>query len=147
MAVQTLIDDYLKLEREKIEQLIYGVEPIKIDVKGPYHIDYAKTFGPRTTYPQAIVKLNNEKENKKMNAKRCDRCGRLYIETQETIKVYLCGRVTEYEKETYAPEKIKELNTFNIKVVLNSTDGMDMCPDCRKLLTEFFESGAEENKE
>lgn len=90
-------------------------------------------------------KTNNEKEKEKMNAKRCDRCGKLYIPTDDApIRAYLCGRVTEHEKETYLPEKNKEFNTFNIKITLNSIDTVDMCPECREKLKEFFESGADE---
>lgn len=92
-------------------------------------------------------KLNTEKEKEKMNAKRCDRCGKLYMEDHEQIHVYLCGRVNDHEKETYTPEKIKEFNTYHINVVINSSNTMDMCPDCCKKLKEFFESGADEAKE
>lgn len=117
-----------------------------IDIKDC--IDYARCFGLRTTYPQAVVKLNNEKENEKMDAKKCDRCGKLYIETNEPIRAFLYCRVTDGEKATYTPEKIKELNTYNINIKLNNTGrDMDMCPSCRKKLMEFFESGIEETKE
>lgn len=92
-------------------------------------------------------KLNTEKEKEKMNAKRCDRCGKLYMEDHEQIHVYLCGRVNDGEKKTYTPEKIKEFNTYHINVVINSSNTMDMCPDCCKKLKEFFESGADEAKE
>lgn len=82
-----------------------------------------------------------------MDAKKCDRCGKLYIETHEGIRAFLNGRVSNGEKETYTPEKTKEINTYNIKVVLNSISAMDLCPECREKLKNFFESGLEEAKE
>ena len=94
-----------------------------------------------------------------MNAKRCDRCGKLYLESlkleeenlkmedHEHINAYLCGRVNDHDKEIYTPEKIKDFNTYHISVVINSSNTMDMCPECREKLKNFFESGADEAKE
>ena len=81
-----------------------------------------------------------------MNAKRCDRCGKLYVPTNDApIRVYLCGRVTEHEKETYLPEKNKEFNTYDISIRLNNSgSNIDMCPECREKLKNFFESGEDE---
>ena len=95
--------------------------------------------------PYCKIELNNEKEKEKMNAKKCDRCGELYMETREhDIRVYLCGRVTENEKETYTPEKIKGFNTYDISIKINNLGEMDMCPECRKKLKNFFESGKDD---
>lgn len=106
---------------------------------------YFKYIQPYETNAICKIELNNEKEKEKMNAKKCDRCGKLYELTSETaIKAFLCGRISEGEKETYKPEKVKEFNTYNIDVTVNSRDKIDMCPECRKKLKEFFESGGDE---
>ena len=98
--------------------------------------------------PYCKIELNNEKEKEKMDAKKCDRCGKLYDKVPGPIKAYLCGRVTEDEKQTYTHEKIKERNTYTMEVKLSVYgSNIDMCPDCCKKLAEFFDSGADEAKE
>ena len=83
-----------------------------------------------------------------MDAKKCDRCGKLYEGVPRPIKAFLCGRATDSEKETYTHEKIKELNTYTMEVKLSVYGSkIDMCPDCCKKLAEFFDSGADEAKE
>lgn len=150
MAVQTLIDDYLKLEKEKIEQLIYGVEPIKFDVATPYHIDYAQVFGPRTTYPQAVVKLNNEKENEKMDAKKCDRCGKLFELKDATrwidVPFAFCldnrGDKEEIFKK-YSEEYIeKECLSNPIGFQTLKDTECSLCPECRQAFANWWKLGA-----
>lgn len=61
-----------------------------------------------------------------MNAKKCDRCGRLY--------------------ELYCHKKPKDMESFNsIKFTLESefgrvshSDLKDLCPNCKEELTEWF---------
>lgn len=92
--------------------------------------------------------IKKQQEETKMDAKKCDRCGKLYMEYTESVKAFLCGRVSKSEKDTYTPEKIKELNTYTMEVRLSVYGNrIDMCPDCCKKLKEFFESGADEAKE
>lgn len=92
-------------------------------------------------------KIKKQQEETKMDAKKCDKCGKLYEDTDRNdyhIKAFLCGRVTDYEKNTYAQEKIKEVNTYDISVVFKSGTKMDLCPECRKKLKNFFKSGNDE---
>lgn len=92
--------------------------------------------------------ITKQQEETKMEAKKCDRCGDLYTtEKDEPIKAYLCGRVTDGEKATYRPEKLKEFNTYEIDVILSvRSRKMDMCPNCKKKLVDFFEAGAVKSK-
>ena len=91
--------------------------------------------------------IKKQQEETKMDAKKCDKCGKLYEDTNGNnypIKAFLCGRVTDYEKNTYAQEKIKEVNTYDISIVFRSGTKMDLCPECREKLKNFFESGNDE---
>lgn len=146
--VDMILEEQRKINQYTEEQLIYNVP--KFVISGDY-IPFEWLKGNPNlglVQPYCKIELNNEKEKEKMDAKKCDRCGELYIETHAPIKAFLCGRVTDGEKQTYTHEKIKEMNTYTMEVKLSVYGSkIDMCPDCCKKLAEFFESGADRFKE
>lgn len=174
MAETTLIDDYLKLEKEKIEQLIYGVEPktatemhkreelwkqamvqmghYKAGMRPPqtFNIDYANAFDQQSTYPQAVVKLNNEKENEKMDAKKCDRCGKLFEvkDSERWIRVpfnFCLDNRSDKEDlfKKYSEEYLKnEFLDKAIRITTGTEIEVELCPECRQALANWWEMGA-----
>lgn len=95
--------------------------------------------------PYCKIVLNKEKEKEKMDAKKCDRCGKLY-EAQDAdnyINVYFPGLpVSDWDKENYSESRIRMDNTKDISVNFRGNNKVaDLCPECRKKLKNFFESG------
>lgn len=103
-----------------------------------------RTYYSYPTY--ARVKLNNEKETKKMKAKKCDRCGKLY---EMPVNGENCGAEVRFrylpvdEEENLSEKKIIEKQTKNIYISSLSVD-VDICPDCRESFKRWFESGTGE---
>lgn len=94
---------------------------------------------------------NTTKEIKKMEAKKCDRCGKLYempgacedISTKVRFKhMYISGA------EDMSGNKITEKQTKGIFIKTSGYDAetVDLCPDCRKSLKKWFESTDKEEK-
>lgn len=94
---------------------------------------------------------NNEKEKEKMEAKRCDRCGKLYdlVEDADYILSYMPGRyVSQYEKDNYTDAKIRHDKTSPISIIYHTNKShVELCPECRKKLKNFFESGKDGDME
>lgn len=100
--------------------------------------------------PYAIVKLNNEKETKKMEAKKCDRCGKLYEIgnpcDDTSIKVRFKYEFVA-DKEGMSEQRIIEKQTGKVAIrydSYSSTDRIDLCPDCIESFKRWFESGTGE---
>lgn len=92
-------------------------------------------------------KINNEKEKEKMEAKKCERCGKLYEmqDVENYITAYLPGlSVSDWSKENFSESRIRKDNTRIISVNLRGGQFVDLCPECREKLKQFFESGADE---
>ena len=96
-----------------------------------------------TTCPNAVIKLTNEKETKKMKAKKCDRCGKLY---ENPVNGENCGAEVRFRylpvdgEENLSEKKIIEKQTKNIYISSLSVD-VDICPDCRESFKRWFENG------
>lgn len=92
-----------------------------------------------------------------MEAKRCDRCGKLYEmeDADNCISVYMPGiSVSDWAKENYSESRIRKGNTRAIYVNFRVRqlriicgEIVDLCPECLEKLKNFFESGADEAKE
>lgn len=99
------------------------------------------------TQPYCKIELNNEKEKEKMEAKKCERCGKLYEleDASDIINVYLPGLpVKNSEKENYTESRIKRDHTFTISTIKTwNSKVIDLCPECREKLKNFFESGVD----
>lgn len=92
-------------------------------------------------------KLNTEKEKEKMDAKKCERCGKLYEmqDAENYITAYMPGLpITDWNKENYSESRIRKDNTRIISVNLRGGQFVDLCPECREKLKNFFESGKDE---
>ena len=100
-----------------------------------------------------LLKTNNKntKETNKMEAKKCDRCGKLYEMPSACEKtgvdvrfkyMYINGA------EDMSGTKIAEKQTRNIYIKCGtySDDIVDLCPECRKSLKKWFESTDKEEK-
>lgn len=93
-----------------------------------------------------ILGLNinkNTKETKKMEAKKCDRCGKLY---ENPVNGENCGAEVRFRylpvdgEENLSEKKIIEKQTKNIYISSLSID-VDICPDCRESFKRWFENG------
>jgi uncharacterized OB-fold protein len=93
----------------------------------------------------------NTKETNEMEAKKCDRCGKLYEMPSACEKtgadvrfkyMYINGA------EDMSGTKIAEKQTKNIYIKCGtySDDIVDLCPECRKSLKKWFESTDKEEK-
>lgn len=91
---------------------------------------------------------NNEKEKEKMDAKKCERCGKLYeaMDASDCVRTYLPGLpVSDYDKENFTESRIRRDHSTAICIVKRPGDEVaDLCPECREKLKNFFESGKDE---
>ncbi len=90
--------------------------------------------------PKAIIKL--EKENKKMKAKKCDRCGKLYefpVNGENTGAEVRFRYLPVSDESDLSEKKIVEKQTKNIYINSISVD-VDICPDCRESFKKWWES-------
>lgn len=126
--------DYIKKEFDKLTMQATLVPDINWEIK-------------------YIGNLNNiVKETNKMEAKKCDRCGKLYEMpgAMETI-----GAEVRF-KHKYVPDaedlsgsKIAEKQTERVyltRSLVRSDTTVDLCPECRKSLKKWFESTDKEEK-
>lgn len=105
------------------------------------------TFSTPTVSNELIRKIfgtnTNTKETKKMKAKKCDRCGKLY---ENPVNGENCGAEVRFrylpvnDEENLSEKKIIEKQTKNIYINSLSVD-VDICPDCRESFKRWFESG------
>jgi len=93
--------------------------------------------------PKAVIKLNT-KETNKMEAKKCDRCGKLYeLPTADEngngaevrFKYKYIRRADNMSEKAIADEQ-----TRNIFVKCYCGDEVDFCPECRESLKKWWES-------
>lgn len=100
-----------------------------------------------TDNPYCIIKLDNEKEKENMEAKKCERCGKLYEaqDAENYITAYFPGLlVSDYSKENFSESRIRKDNTRIVSVNVRGGLFVDLCPECREKLKNFFESGKDE---
>lgn len=116
---------------------------------------YDKCLYDAVTYTQADVdatiyalnyydKIKKQQEETKMEAKKCERCGKLYEmqDAENYITAYMPGLpITDWNKENYSESRIRKDNTRIISVNLRGGQIVDLCPECREKLKNFFESG------
>lgn len=82
-----------------------------------------------------------------MEAKKCERCGKLYEmqDAENYIAAYMPGLpITDWNKENYSESRIRKDNTRIISVNSRSGQIVDLCPECREKLKDFFESGKDD---
>lgn len=136
------VDDMIKrIQKEQERQFTkmlfdvpkYEISTIDLSPEGWAHKvylsgDYIK--------PICIVKL--EKETNKMEAKKCDRCGKLYEQNEDRPSVRFKF------KEVYGAEDLNEaaiakrqLQEVHIKAY--STE-LDLCPECKESFKKWWES-------
>lgn len=114
-----------------------------------YAMNYIKdlSFGfEQTNNPFAVVKLdnNNEKEKKTMEAKKCDRCGKLYElptagENGNGAEVRFKYKYIR-RAENMSEKAIADEQTRNIFVKCYCGDEVDFCPECRASLKKWWEN-------
>lgn len=91
--------------------------------------------------------IKKQQEETKMEAKKCERCGKLYEmqDAENYITAYMPGLpITDWNKENYSESRIRKDNTRIISVNSRSGQVVDLCPECRKKLKHFFESGKDD---
>jgi hypothetical protein len=91
--------------------------------------------------PNCIVKI--EKETNKMEAKKCDRCGKLY-ETEsanDMINVlFKQENISDSDRERYSEFHNNEMRKHDISIKRGHCSGqVDLCPECRESFKKWFE--------
>lgn len=147
------VDDMMRRVREQQEQQfmkdLFKVPVFKVNAEN-YEIDYFKQLWicyDNYIKPNCIVKI--EKENNKMEAKKCDRCGKLY----EVPGAYENGNGAEVifkhkwvnGSEDMSGAAITRAQTSSVRIMYDNGFGhkndVDFCPDCRKAFKKWFEEG------
>ena len=138
ISTSTGVNDYIAEQIRKAEEQIRKTQDEmigKVVLSGDY------------IQPYAIVKLTNEKETKKMEAKKCDRCGKLYEIgnpcDDTSIKVRFKHEFVA-DKEGMSEQRIIEKQTGKVAIrydSYSSTDRIDLCPDCIESFKRWFENG------
>lgn len=134
-------EDYIPFD------LIHQESPTKPRLKDLYFRYFQEDNGINHNAICRII-TNNEKEKEKMDAKKCERCGKLY-ETKDAadcVRTYLPGLpVSDYDKENFTESRIRRDHSTAICIVKRPGDEVaDLCPECREKLRNFFESGKDE---
>ena len=154
-----ILNDYilesLKRSEEQLKMKEYLFGAPKYVVSGEYipFDDIAIRFNPSYTFEWAIGPIENNKvcklqtEETKMDAKKCERCGKLYEmkDAADCVRTYLPGLpVSDYDKENFTESRIKRDHSTAICIVKKpGNEVADLCPQCREMLRNFFESGEE----
>lgn len=93
---------------------------------------------------------NTKKETNKMEAKKCDRCGKLY--ELPTADENGNGAEVRFKyqyirnADNMSGKAIIEEQTRNIYVKHGCGDNVDFCPTCRASLKKWFEGADKEEK-
>lgn len=126
-------------ERELMREM-FGVPQYKIST------DYYGFTNPQVVYKTISdeeIKKMFEKENNKMEAKKCDRCGKLYEKKFDKNDIRCIFKheepFFEREEKNYSKEFIDEKKTHDVFIKRGNGDYIDMCPDCRKAFQKWFE--------
>lgn len=102
--------------------------------------------------PKAIIKLDNEKETKKMEAKKCDRCGKLYEMGHPCDDISMKVRFKHMFitcKEDMSEQRIIDKQTEKVAIRYDgygNNDRIDLCEDCCKAFKTWFENADKEKK-
>lgn len=100
-------------------------------------------------YRQILGIANNKKETNKMEAKKCDRCGKLYempgAKENDGADVRF-KHMYVHGAEDMSGNKIAEKQTKRIWVKAECDGTVDLCPACRASLKKWFESADKEGK-
>ena len=138
-TIHKIYDDIRKQQEDALLKELLGKPKFEVrTITATDYIDSLMHLQQPVLNPRAIVKLNT-KETNKMEAKKCDRCGKLY--NQNTDR----ARVRFKFKEVYGAEDLKEeaiakrqLEDAYIRSSLNGD--VDMCPECKDSFKKWWES-------
>ena len=129
-----LLDDYI---RKALEERTRALEE-------QYTADIFRYSANDVLSTSEMIKMfKTEKETEKMEAKKCDRCGKLYempIDNGSGAKVRFKFK-TVYGAEYKSEAKITEEQTIDIHVKCGCMGDcfVDFCPECRESLKKWFE--------
>ncbi|MBP5597861.1 MAG: hypothetical protein J6Y02_21010 [Pseudobutyrivibrio sp.] len=127
-----------------IAEYDYNTGTIKLNTNG---VDREKLL--------SLLETNNRntKETNKMEAKKCDRCGKLYempgaTESEGAEVRFKFIKVSDAENKSGTKIAKEQMRNIYIKKTscCDSYSGVDLCPDCRKSLKKWFESTDKEEK-
>ena len=148
--IQEKIEEIQREQCIQYEKEILGIKSPSEFFRTPWE---TYTYAP---YPVCDISLKDlektfKKETKKMEAKKCDRCGKLY-ETENAKDaldiLFKQEKISEADKERYSDFYNDEMRTHGILIKrTNCGEIVDFCPECRESFKKWFESGASTKKE
>ena len=138
--MREIVDDIRKQEEDNFRKELLGVMPYRFklsELSCDDYIDSLRYFGQPVLNPRAVIKLNT-KETNEMEAKKCDKCGKLYD------KIAPRARVRFKFKEVYGADELKEEVVANRQLeevqIKNYGTEVDLCPDCIDSFKKWWES-------
>jgi hypothetical protein len=131
---------------------LYARTPTGINVVSPFDETMSLSFNANGIDRETLNQILgiNSKETNKMEAKKCDRCGKLYEKKFDKNDIQCVFKHEEPfftgEEKNYSKEFIEDKKTHDVFVKRGNGDYIDMCPDCRKAFKTWFESADKEGK-
>lgn len=131
-------------------QRYYTAYDNSFDASITFNCDYP-TLAVEEVLKEIFGRTNNtKKETKKMEAKKCDRCGKLYEiptadENGNGAEVRFKYKYIR-NADNMSEKAIVEEQTRNIYIKHGCGDNVDFCPTCRASLKKWFESADKEGK-
>ena len=145
---------WCKCTIDDLDPLYYAGTPTGINVVSPFDETMSLSLNANSIDREKLLKQIlgiKTKETNKMEAKKCDRCGKLYEMPGPCEKTGVDVRFKHMYingAEDMSGTKIAEKQTKNIYIKCGtySDDIVDLCPECRKSLKKWFESTDKEEK-
>ena len=134
----------------------YVETPHGINVVSPFDETISLSFNANSIDREKLLNQIlgiKSKETNKMEAKKCDRCGKLYempsaTESEGAEVRFKFIKVSDAENKSGTKIAKEQMRNIYIKKTscCDSYSGVDLCPDCRKSLKKWFESTDKEEK-
>lgn len=136
------VDDMIKRVQEQQErsfmQEVLGVSQFKVRTEDySDYIDSLRYLSQPVLNPKAVIKLNT-KETNKMEAKKCDRCGKLYEQNGDRARVRFKFKEV-YGADDLNAEAIAKRQLVDVYIKAWDTE-LDLCSECKESFKKWWES-------
>ena len=99
-------------------------------------VDSLRYLSQPVLNPKAVIKLNT-KETNKMEAKKCDRCGKLYESNEDRARVRFKFKEV-YGADDLKDEAIAKRQLEEVYIKAYSTE-IDLCSECKESFKKWWE--------